>query len=553
MHALRGLHHAKGQPMSTFTGTNADETITPEEVSSTVTTNGQPRPSADIDTIDAGGGNDVVAGGGGNDVALLGSGDDTFIWNPGDGSDTVDGQAGFDTLAFVGSSADEKFDIAANGQHVRLFRDVGNVTMDLNGVERINLAASGGTDTITVNDLSGTDAKIVAIDLSRDRGNGGDRQVDTVSVQGTAGPDAVVISGFGNNVVVSGLAAQTTIDHADKADQLVVNAGAGNDTIDASNLGKGHIGLQLFGGDGDDSITGSDGDDFVNGGRGNDVARLGGGDDTFVWNPGDGSDTVEGQGGFDTLVFNGANISEKVDITADGSRVLFTRDVATITMDLNGIEQIKFAALGGSDNINVGNLAGTDVQQVAIDLGSTGGVGDGAADTVTVSGTASNDHIKIAGGGDQVTVNGLPAQVTIDHVETLDKLVVQGGAGDDIIDASGTPAGGMQFILDGGEGNDVLHGGQGSDLLTGGAGADRFEFSGFNGTDTIADFQQGLDKIDFLGYGGALNKFGDLAGHISQIGADTHINLGGVVAGAGSIILQNTQMGSLSSSDFAFK
>jgi Ca2+-binding RTX toxin-like protein len=107
--------------------------------------------------------------------------------------------------------------------------------------------------------------------------------------------------------------------------------------------------------------------------------------------------------------------------------------------------------------------------------------------------------------------------------------------------------------LDGGDGNDVLHGGQGSDLLTGGAGADRFEFSGFNGTDTIADFQQGLDKIDILGYGGALNKFGDLAGHISQVGADTHVDLGGAVAGAGTIVLVNTQMASLSSSDFAFK
>jgi Ca2+-binding RTX toxin-like protein len=536
--------------MSTFTGTNADETITPSEVSATVTTNGQPRPSADVDMIDAGGGNDVVAGGGGNDVALLGSGDDTFIWNPGDGSDTVDGQVGFDTLVFAGSTADEKFDISANGQHVRLFRDVGNITMDLNGVERINLAASGGTDTVTVNDLSGTDARVIAIDLSRDKGNGGDRQVDTVSVQGTAGADAVVVSGNGNNVVVSGLAAQTTIDHADKADQLVINTGAGNDTIDASNLGKGHIGLQLFGGAGNDVITGSDGDDFVNGGVGNDVALLGGGNDSFVWNPGDGSDNVEGQGGFDTLVFNGANISETVDITANGSRVLFTRDVAGITMDLNGIERIQFAALGASDHINVGNLAGTDVQQVAIDLG-VGGNGDN--DTVTVNGTAGNDHIKVAVAGDQVTVNGLPAQVTIDHVETQDTLVVQGGAGDDIIDASGMPAAGMQFIADGGDGNDVLHGGQGSDLLRGGAGADRFEFSGFNGTDTIADFQQGIDKIDITGYGGALNKFGDLAGHFSQVGADTHVDLSGAVAGAGIIVLQNTQMASLSSSDFAFK
>jgi hypothetical protein len=60
------------------------------------------------------------------------------------------------------------------------------------------------------------------------------------------------------------------------------------------------------------------------------------GDDTFVWNPGDGSDIVEGQSGADTLQFNGANIAEKIDITANGSRVRFARDVAGIVMDVNG-------------------------------------------------------------------------------------------------------------------------------------------------------------------------------------------------------------------------
>ena len=41
-------------------------------------------------------GNDTVNGGAGNDVAALGDGNDLFIWNLGDGSDTVDGQGGFD-------------------------------------------------------------------------------------------------------------------------------------------------------------------------------------------------------------------------------------------------------------------------------------------------------------------------------------------------------------------------------------------------------------------------------------------------------------------------
>ena len=124
--------------MSMFLGTNASEIITPTDVSPSVAVSGdQPRPSDEADVIVAGGGNDVVDGGRGNDVALLGTGNDTFIWNPGDGSDVVEGQDGSDTLAFNGSNASENIDISANGERVRLFRDVGAVTMDLNGVERI--------------------------------------------------------------------------------------------------------------------------------------------------------------------------------------------------------------------------------------------------------------------------------------------------------------------------------------------------------------------------------------------------------------------------------
>ena len=91
--------------------------------------------------------------------------------------------------------------------------------------------------------------------------------------------------------------------------------------------------------------------DLVNGGDGNDVALLGAGDDTFVWNPGDDNDTVEGQAGIDTMLFNGANVAENIDISANGGRVLFSRDIANVTMDLNDVERITFNALGGADNI----------------------------------------------------------------------------------------------------------------------------------------------------------------------------------------------------------
>ena len=57
---------------------------------------------------------------------------------------------------------------------------------------------------------------------------------------------------------------------------------------------------------------------------------MGAGDDTFVWNPGDDNDTVEGQAGIDTLLFNGANVAENIDISANGGRVLFFRNIANV-------------------------------------------------------------------------------------------------------------------------------------------------------------------------------------------------------------------------------
>ena len=55
-------------------------------------------------------------------------------------------------MTFNGANVAEKFDVSANGGRVRFFRDIGNITMDLDGVEEIDLNALGGADTVTVND-----------------------------------------------------------------------------------------------------------------------------------------------------------------------------------------------------------------------------------------------------------------------------------------------------------------------------------------------------------------------------------------------------------------
>jgi Ca2+-binding RTX toxin-like protein len=525
--------------MATFTGTKADEIITPNFVSPTVKTSGGALPSDAADIINAGGGNDMIdAGGGddvilagsgndtviggrGNDVALLGSANDTFIWNPGDGSDVVEGQGGFDTLLFNGANIAENIDISANGSRVRFTRDVGNVTMDLNGIERIQFNALGGADKIVVDDLSGTDVKQVAVDLSAQPGSGtGDGAADTVTVNGRGANDHISIVSDGAAVVVNGLPAQVAVTGAEAAnDTLVVNGLDGNDKIDASGLHLNQIKLQIDGGAGNDTIIGSggadmllggDGNDLVVGGAGNDVALLGAGDDTFVWNPGDGSDVVEGQDGNDTLQFNGANVNENIDVVANGSRVLLTRDVGNVTMDLNGIEHIEINAAGGSDNLVVNDLSGTGVASVAIDLaGAPGGNhGDGQADTVTVNATAAADVISVDKSGGGITVTGLAETVTIAHADPgLDVLSIQGGAGDDVIDASNLPANQIGLSINGGAGDDVILGSQGSDTVIGGQGSDVAVLGGGNDTfvwnpgdgSDIVDGGPGFDTLLFNG------------------------------------------------------
>ena len=274
--------------------------------------------------------------------------------------------------------------------------------------------------------------------------------------------------------MVNGLPAQVTISGAEGSnDSLVINGLAGDDTINASALHAGQVNLTLNGGDGNDTIVGSAGNDIVIGGRGNDVASLGAGNDTFVWNPGDGSDTVEGGAGTDTLLFNGANVGENINISANGNRVLFTRDVANITMDLGSIEHIDFNALGGADNITVNDLTGTDVSQVAIDLAAQpgSGVGDGQADTVTINATNGDDVINLTENNGVITVSGLATDVTIAGFEANDRIVINGLGGDDVINASGLAAG-IQLTENGGDGNDILIGGLGNDILSGGAGDD---------------------------------------------------------------------------------
>ena len=118
---------------------------------------------------------------------------------------------------------------------------------------------------------------------------------------------------------------------------------------------------------------------------------------------------------------------------------------------------------------------------------------------------------------------------------------IQGNIGDDVL--NGGPG---NDLLMGGEGDDVLGGDAGRDNLSGHTGADRFVYATGDGTDTVLDFTQDVDRIDLSGTGVA--GFGELGGRVSQDGDDAVIDFGG-----GNVLtLRGIESGTLRAQDFVF-
>jgi hypothetical protein len=225
-----------------------------------------------------------------------------------------------------------------------------------------------------------------------------------------------------------------------------VEAGNGDDTVRiddingaftttaATRIDGGNGNDTLLGGGGAETFLGGNGNDFVDGNGGADTAFLGNGDDVFVWDPGDASDIVEGGNGSDTMVFNGSAGNEIMAASANFGRVLFTRNLGGIVMDLNDVEAIDVRALGGTDAVTVTDAGGTDLKRVNVDLAATlgGSTADGAADTVTVAGTKGDDSIAVDADGAAVEVSGLAADVRITHADAArDTLTIDPVTGTD--------------------------------------------------------------------------------------------------------------------------
>jgi hypothetical protein len=151
------------------------------------------------------------------------------------------------------------------------------------------------------------------------------------------------------------------------------------------------------------------------------------------------------------MEFIGAGGNEAFEASAVGRRVLFTRSAGNIVMDVGGTETVDLRALGGADTVVVNDLTGTDVTKVDVDLAAVigAGVGDTAADAITVNGTDGPDNVAVAANGGVVDVTGLFTAIGISHSEIANDLLAINGLGDkDDVAIGGGVAALIQTLVD---------------------------------------------------------------------------------------------------------
>jgi Ca2+-binding RTX toxin-like protein len=274
----------------------------------------------------------TITGGGGSDTIFGGPQDDTIVWNTFDGSDVVDGGPGTDTLSFESGSTDGTADgydhdtvtIQRNGAGFVLYRDMGNVALDVDATEVLLVSTFGGYDTVATTGLAGTIQTIATTP---------DGQPDTLTFDAAGdcpatapgwiaapGYEPVQYTGFDTVSVIgddcpvdtcNGIAATSgcTVNGVPDSRCLgtdgpdVIRGTAGADVI----VGGGGED-RIYAGAGNDLACGDDGNDVVEGERGNDFLLGGGGADRMQGNAGgddliggDGNDDLRGDAGIDDL------------------------------------------------------------------------------------------------------------------------------------------------------------------------------------------------------------------------------------------------------------
>jgi Ca2+-binding RTX toxin-like protein len=275
------------------------------------------------DVVLGGAGGDRITGGIGDDAAFGLDGNDRFVWKPGDGNDTFNGGRGVDTLQFDGSDGAEVMTVTTlGGGGFRFNRDLGAIVVNTNNVERVDVNALGGNDTIDGSAQTRSDVSLLIDGGAGDdtirggagndsfEGNTGDDTAfggrgndifawdpgdgddvfngqsgrDTLEFDGSNDAEVMTVTTLSNGGFqffrnVGGITVDTT-----SVERVEVNARGGNDTIDGRDQTRSSVSLFIEGGSGNDRVFG---------GRGNDVMTGGSGEDRFGFTGRNGTDRIE--------------------------------------------------------------------------------------------------------------------------------------------------------------------------------------------------------------------------------------------------------------------
>lgn len=232
-----------------------------------------------------------------------------------------------------------------------------------------------------------------------------------------------------------------------------------------------------------------------------------------------GADTMEGLGGEDTFELT-SNASDQ-DGTW-GAFFTYAEQVETsggvlVSAPLSGKVRIDDTFEGGDDD---DQILGTSADEaLLLYQGSASGPVPLAANfDARIIGI---EYINMGGGSDVVDLTSADGQLGYAVDITID-----GGAGDDFLFS-----GAGNDTLIGGTGVDRLIGWKGDDVMTGGLGEeDRFIFGAGagGGTDTITDFEVGLDTFIGVGYGASGNLNAAITAGVASVATgatDTVITL----------------------------
>lgn len=231
-------------------------------------------------------------------------------------------------------------------------------------------------------------------------------------------------------------------------------------------------------------------------------------------------------GGVDTIDYKGSN-----------KAVLINLNDATLDTSGNSADlQALFSQLGGTIHFN---LLSKGLQRDIVDpWHNAGGFFSQVLDWKKAGQfTGADGGYSIAhGAAIENARGGRGTDLLIGNA--LDNRIVGGGGADALLGGAGNDE------LVGGKAFDQLDGGWGNDTLRGGAGGDVFIFATGYGIDTIMDFET-KDLIDLRRVDG-IEDMQDVRDHMSQVGADVRITVGG-----DQLIIKNTEMNSLTGDNFA--